>query len=141
MTPPIPEVLLALAERVEKVSGPDQKLDRDIWLAAVADERSRKAYAEGLKVSKKEASFRADYMMDGARYTASLDSALSLVPEASELVTVVLVNSPGALPSAGINGGRHIAHAATPALALAAAALRARAALAEPGLSSSGRRG
>jgi hypothetical protein len=54
-------------------------------------------------------------------------ASMMLIPPGSELVTLVLINRDGYTPSAGIDGGRHIGHAATPALALAAASLKAHA--------------
>jgi hypothetical protein len=75
------ETLLGLAERCEHATGPDQALDDAIWLAVRAGENSRKAYEEGLKISPREAAFRLDYMSDGFNPTASLDSAMTLVPE------------------------------------------------------------
>lgn len=73
--------LLELAERVEKATGPDDALDAAIWLAVKADAASLKAYDEGLKLSRQEAAFRLSYMSDGFRPTASLDAALTLVPD------------------------------------------------------------
>jgi hypothetical protein len=98
--------LLELAERCEKATGPDFDLSFAIWQAAI----------EPIAPSSRQPD-----------YTASLDAAMTLVPEGAELVTLVLINSAGRMPSAGIDGGEHISHAATPALALCAAALRARA--------------
>lgn len=65
-------------------------------------------------------------------WLTSLDAALTLVPDGTELVTICVVNREGYLPSAGVDAGRFISHAATPALALTAAALRARASTKEP---------
>jgi hypothetical protein len=73
--------LLKLAERCERIAKPSRDLDRAIWLAVVAGEADKQAYKWGLAISRDEARFRADYMMDGASYTASLDAAMKLVPE------------------------------------------------------------
>lgn len=117
------EELLALAERVEEAEGPDRELDREIK-AAVGD-----AW---------------DYAADwGPRdnchpvanaYTASLDAVMTLVPEGWRLRQM---NFSG--PCAddrkwhlNLHGGREggdtfVGRGRTPALALCAAALRARA--------------
>jgi hypothetical protein len=73
--------LSELAQRVEMATGHDKALDGAIWLAVRADEPSRRAYADGQKVSKAEAAFRLDYMSEGFRPTISLDAAITLVPE------------------------------------------------------------
>ncbi len=62
--------------------GLDAELDRHIWLAVVATDDQRKAIEEGRQqYGDSEARFRCDRMSDGARYTASLDAAMTLVPE------------------------------------------------------------
>lgn len=128
--------LLELADRCEAAAGPDRELDQAIWLAAVADARSLKAYSEGLKIGKQEAAFRLDYMADGARHTASLDAAMTLVPEgwSFEVMRGWRCDIREGLSSAFVADkqfGPPTVHeysdnAATPALALCAAALRAR---------------
>jgi hypothetical protein len=92
------EGLLELALRCEATTGPDTALDLEIRDAL------------GLP-------WRADHL----RYTASLDGAVTLVPEGAQWTLTV-------------DGPRFLAHvsgftatAATPALALCSAALRARA--------------
>ncbi|NVD45720.1 hypothetical protein [Qipengyuania atrilutea] len=70
-----------LTNKLEQATEGSRELDAEIWLALVADEKALKAYHEGAKISAKEAAFRADYMMDGMRYSSSLDAAMSLVPE------------------------------------------------------------
>ncbi len=125
------ETLLALAERCEQVSGPDRELDRQVALAT------------GWAIMKVQGD---DWLMpptgrpvgDPRRYTASLDAALTLVPEGWGW----LVSQPNAKALASgllkmrtpvmgeVQYGcdqRFAVAAAAPALALCAAALRARA--------------
>ena len=103
-------LLMDLAERCEKAQGPDRELDREI--------------AEATKP---------DFWLVPPRYTASLDAALSLVPEGwawavyggarEEIVaTAYCVPNGGRLPWP--DWVTDIC-AATPALALCAATLRA----------------
>mgnify|MGYP003532425894 FL=1 len=103
------ERLLALALRCEKAEGPDRELDAAImrlfansvesddgdWWYGPHDEMPRKVPA----------------------FTASLDAALTLVPEECGWMVMGCAAKVGRQPSRG----------ATPALALASAALRARA--------------
>jgi hypothetical protein len=142
--------LLALAERCEAAEAPDGELDMLIWAAlngvtnitypSEAQQFSKSGRVEGIDAEGqhqllgwidpgREARNWSPYGGEDAypKVTASLDAALSLVPEGSDLVTLVLINRDGHKPSAGINGGAQIAHATTPALALTAAALRAHA--------------
>ena len=102
-----------LAARVEALSGPCREIDAMIWRATVRD---------------------AIHWGDDAamRFTASLDAAMSLVPD--DAMWRLGHDGEGADPSqflAVIVGmtERWWALAATPALALTAAALRARAAM------------
>jgi hypothetical protein len=104
-----PTALLALADRCEQAAGPDYELDLAIWTSLVI--------LSGFRPSRTD-------------YTASLDAAVTLVPEGHEwlrksgqCMTVYRV------PADPKEWARHIdARGATPALALCAAALRARAA-------------
>lgn len=104
--------LLELAERCEKATGPDRVLDGDI--------------AEALGFRVKNVAHQVIYTHAGLpgstsplRYTASIDAAMTLVPEGAEWsldsagVYAVVNHKPGA--------------AATPAIALCIAALKARA--------------
>jgi hypothetical protein len=126
----VSEQLIELAERCEKATGPDRELDAEIACHAPicqADyvRSASPANRRGMVTRHFNGGGRGTFVCDS--YTASLDAAMTLVPEGAELVTLVLINSAGRMPSAGIDGGEHISHAATPALALCAAALRARA--------------
>lgn len=99
------DALLALAARVEAAAGADQALDRAIAMAAMPPER------RGMYVRR--------------HYTASLDAAASLVPAGWRWV---VGNMGNAHVYQDCTAGKSVtAQAVTPALALTAAALRARA--------------
>jgi hypothetical protein len=106
--------LVELAERCEAATGPDRELDRCLFAVAHGVERER--VTGPLDIS----------------YTASLDAAITLVPEGMGIIELRFNNSSrdglwraylNVSPTADAvaNGG----DAATPALALCAAALRA----------------
>jgi hypothetical protein len=110
----VSERLLELAERCENVSGPEYGLEFDIALALRRDAHPPKPY------------------------TASLDAAMTLVPEglgwvagygrcsADEKLSAAMI-APSALhPFDPVQEPIAVAEAASPALALCAAALRAR---------------
>lgn len=147
--------LLKLAERVEAATGADRELDRECHLAA--DYR--------LELPSQPARYpdvgrwvRPDGIATGwldvpsheypPHYTASLDSAMALVPEGLRLMLSAwddekhlrargpwqaVLSKPGADASFDLMRGYRCEHAATPALALTAAALKARASLQEEG--------
>ncbi|MEH3121150.1 MAG: hypothetical protein PGN16_04085 [Sphingomonas phyllosphaerae] len=100
--------IVRLAKKVEQATGPDRELDQAIWFALFGpDKDMHRIIARG--------SFN---------YTASLDAAMTLVPDG--LWKRINVDPYG---RANIRLGDACAvTAATPALALTAAALRARAA-------------
>lgn len=100
-----PADLRALADRVEKATGPDRGLDVDI------------EHARGWP--------DAQWTSDARRYTASLDAAVTLVPRGWTWRVGNLVSG-GGFAFLGTSLKEHVA--ATPALALTAAALRALAA-------------
>jgi hypothetical protein len=101
--------MLALAERCEKAAGPDRELDEAI-VAAVD--------AGVMDVP------RALGLVEGPpRFTASLDAAMTLVPEGAK-VTMQNFGGPG--PMVLVEPNERFAAGTTPALALCAAALRAR---------------
>jgi hypothetical protein len=152
--------LILLAERVEKASGPDRELDARIW--CIADETGRRVFAahplpekavsfyygcSGFKDGKPVYGFS---QYRGPKYTASLDAAMTLVPdghyftvERSQFGVAACVDSPKPakprrpnpleirLETLTPNVPDGSSQAATPALALIAAALRARASLSE----------
>lgn len=107
--------LIALAERVEKAQGPDRELDAEI------------AAATGTAVKR-------DWDADWApHYCASLDAAAALVPEGRDWWVRIYNGKPRAAVEhhEPWSWADIACRAATPALALTAAALRARAAVME----------
>lgn len=129
-----------LIERIEAAEGPDWKLDEEIWLAAIATGEQREKVEVGRdKFGDREASDRVSMMSDGARYTASIDAAMTLVPEGwgfwdvlsrhasdEERSAYAEVAKDAACASHEIEGHFVSATAKAPALALCAAALKAR---------------
>jgi hypothetical protein len=104
------EDMLALAERVESLTGPDRGVDRAIWYA-LQDQMSGDP-------------------VHGPRFTADLDAAMSLVPEGWTFDLQVRSHfSHAFLEAQEDERGAEVSaqNAATPALALTAAALKARA--------------
>lgn len=99
--------LLALAERVENAAGPDRELDAEIAIK-LAVPIPFSADEDGCMVQK---------MGDVPRYTASIDAAASLVPDGEGFALVYNAAKVGIWTGKG----------KTPALALLAAALFARA--------------
>lgn len=119
--------LLILATRCEAVTGPDRMLDGEIWRATEPDGIWTLDY-HGVWMRQDEADHVA-YDMPPA-YTSSLDAAVSLVSNGYDWH---VQNNPS-VNAAWASVGKPTAHwgdmmrrAATPALALCAAALRARA--------------
>jgi hypothetical protein len=123
--------LLALAARCEQAAGPDRELDQDISRVLLP------AAAEGIARSRYGWSYRVfgpfgwdDEWLETLPFTRSLDAAVTLVPEGHEWLrknpqTMTVYREPDDLKE----WAQHIdARAATSALALCAAALRARAA-------------
>lgn len=123
--------LAKLADRIERAEGPSRELDAEIALAAGWTERvhgnpsfkvrscqdpTGKQYQHGL-------------VAWAPRYTASIDAAMTLVPEPAEWTLSVVNDEPClvTIPAPGTMGDAIHTLAATPALALCAAALRARA--------------
>lgn len=132
--------LLELVERIEKVEGPDRALDVEIavavdwrwpdWEEGESTVRDRVA-AHGLEWLIDRATNGMNSMWRGIpAYTASIDAAMTLVPEGA--VTFLASQERHSLRwkwelRHGF-GVRSSARAATPALALTAAALRSLAA-------------
>ena len=112
--------LLELAERCARATGPDWKLDLAIFEAADP---------EAYRGSVLGAYHRADRVTPPS-YTASLDAAMTLVPLGQQFGCGSKDATDRAWAWAGqFSEGDYIANAATPALALCAAALRARASI------------
>ncbi len=105
--------LLALADRVEALTGPDREMDAAIWAIGTLRE-----WPPRLDILAQA------YRDNAPRYTASIDSAMTLVPEGYGF----MVDGFKDAWFADLDAGQQMsAHATTPALALTAAALRARA--------------
>lgn len=103
-----------LADRVEAATGPDRELDCDI------------ARMLGVTVMRRNHEDTANEEHTYWRYTESLDSALSLVPEGFDWI---IGRTNGGLTihaEVGGRGNEFMRFGDTPALALCAAALRAR---------------
>ena len=123
--------LLALAARVEAAQGADRELD-----ALIYDAVGHFAWWDAIKVVKRSPDRHEALMMNvrasNFAPTASLDAAASLVPEGWRW-SVETLSSAGPLglcehwPQSGQRHPYTRGEAATPALALTAAALRARA--------------
>jgi len=138
-------MLLELAERCEKATGPDRMIDALVTkhfrlyrslTTPIADDRwIELREADGRLLMHVPGDVCAPYGYRGLPFSSSLDAAMSLVPEnafwrlghdgdgadPSEFRAQIIV------PMVGGNDPRGIAIASTPALALTAAALRARA--------------
>jgi len=120
------ETLLALAERCEKAAGPDHRLD--VLIENALGLAKFKRFPDTLIGD-------SDYIRcDIKPLTASLDAAMTLVPDGHEFGFQVKRYHDGAGCEVGVwregDDGRSWsvdAEAATPALALTAACLRARA--------------
>jgi hypothetical protein len=131
-----PTTLLALAERCEQAAGPDRELDVAIALACgIVTSREgdcfygHKYYSVMvLNYDYDDTEYRAPELPS---YSSSLDAALALVPEGHEWLrknpeSMTVYRVPGDLKE----WAQHIyGRGATDALALCAAALRARAAI------------
>jgi hypothetical protein len=119
---------LELAERIEKATGPDRELDETIACALhIAQNRN------GFIYWMNEAGSTDVLWHHAIKFTASLDAAMTLVPEgwlpiidAASEDDAVLVDLWARVTVAPHKPKRRHAKAATPALALCAAALRAR---------------
>ena len=146
-------VLLQLAERCEKATGPDRELDGEIHAALNPDKQTvighepgrfpRKAIFGPISRIMEEIGGKdgADYI-GAPPYTASLDAAMTLMPENYDFGVGRITGDGSFLPcEADVSPSAQpydvsmegMAEAATPALALTAACLRARAALARSG--------
>ena len=129
--------LLALASRVEAATGADRELGARVIAAALAPAN---AFVEQSKINGAWCIYTAD--ADGKNRswqpprgvrgddrcpTASLDAAMSLVPSGYEWSVNWCGNSVANVSEIGVDYPVHCGGAATPALALTAACLRARA--------------
>lgn len=112
-------VLLELAERCEQATGPDRELD------AAAHEAAGLPFVMEYWTESDTTPQR--NLSHVPRYTASLDAVLTLVPEGRDF-TLDRITPCGSLAPCNASIARCSGNAATPALALCAAALRTRAA-------------
>jgi hypothetical protein len=112
---------LALAERCEQAAGPDRELDCHIHALIEGRNIRPERWSETVRLH--------DHAVP--RYTASLDAAVTLVPEGHEwLRKNEICMTVYRAPTDPKEWARHIdARGATPTLALCAAALRARSAM------------
>ena len=124
-----PATLLALADRCEQAAGPDRELDQDITKLLVPNNarhiyRSRRGWSFFVSDSGKGIEW-----LENQPYTASLDAAVTLVPEGCgyDFGKNLLGYAWGGITMPDHNEVE--TSAATLALALCAAALRARAAM------------
>lgn len=126
------QTLAALVERVEQATGLDRELDAEIaWLMHPSDRKRlgspdlrRECFHLGLPEPQwvpweSVSSFH-------PHYTSSLDAALTLVPEGMAWTVLAISGADAATHSPSAVVTRQAGNAATPALALVAAALRAR---------------
>lgn len=120
MTTPKDKLLLELADRCEKAAGPDRELDAVIWLH-LPEQESHAWKHEGDEFSHAYQISGADFI---PKFTASLDAAMTLVPEGQSVRMGTNSGAPWAqcrrhAMSECFNGS-----AATLALCICAAALR-----------------
>lgn len=127
--------LLELADRVETLTGPCRETDAEIWRACEYDTfvwweaAERASFSRNSTEEHRQSVIAARAKAAAPRYTASLDAAMTLVP-ANHWVRQYYDDF-GVQAEAMCGKATHSAvmvRGATPALALTAAALRARAA-------------
>ncbi len=128
-------MLTELANRVERLSEPSREVDAEIALSCgVVSEREGNTFY-GHKDYSCMVLERDYYDIEGSApelpaYTTSLDAAMTLVPEGLRFEVTTTGYKPGATVCGNTLTGVHEgSYAATPALALTAAALRGRASL------------
>jgi hypothetical protein len=137
MTAPEATVLLDLAERCERATGPDWQLSRDIFKAigglpdVWCGNKVISWFGNGPWGCNTEDGLRHLHCTNAPAYTGSLDDALMLVPKGLDWRVDIMTGLPGAIvcqPNACLSTktAPTMRRAATPALALCAAALRAR---------------
>ncbi|MFD1104255.1 hypothetical protein [Sphingobium olei] len=119
--------MLELAERVEALTGPNYAVEVEIF-KALHPEYADYVQGRGGLVHRFDGSDqRVLSDIRPGNYTASLDSAMRLVPDGLKFEVTTTGYKPGATVCGNSLTGVHEgSYAATPALALCAAALRAR---------------
>jgi hypothetical protein len=125
--------LLKLAERCEAATGHDRELDVELAVVAglIRDPEFERGYFYGAGNNCDYVLERGDYdhgnnAPELPYYTASLDAAMTLVPDGAK-VTTQTFGGPG--PMALVEPNERFASGSTLALALCAAALKARASM------------
>jgi hypothetical protein len=134
--------LIELAEHCEKATGTDRSLDRDIAIATFVGHEDGGCLSRARKVILSHGARPENYeivaisgvsLRTPEYFTRSLDAAITLVPEGigGELLSIMLHRSWRGDCSVKLldtlGGQESVGKAATPALALCAASLRARA--------------
>lgn len=120
------EKLEGLAERCEAATGPDRELDAEIGRSVGASPKRKNIHKRGHYIDGQPVLSRIKDVYPP--YTASLDAAMSLVPEGADYrISRVQVREGVRAIVWGERNAGYDADAATPALALTAACLRARA--------------
>lgn len=119
--------LIALAERVEALAGPCRETDAWVFNAICCNGRTGEFPDQTAWVA---AAIKFNW--NTGRFTSSLDAAMTLVPEGEEWSVHRVEYDNKGCPAAIVNMSLPQVLAATPALALTAAALRARAAQVRP---------
>lgn len=126
--------ILELAERCEKATGPDRELDCLIFEAQhLLLMPNHRGMIDGEPTGEYYSPDGNQLPERAPRYTASIDASLTLVPQGFASAVGTMAFEGSASKPWGCywepNGKPHTFEAATPALALCAAALRALAAL------------
>ena len=121
--------LIELAERVEALAGPDREVDFAIARTLGWREVGNPTCAMGLMGRWYHPDGKMTDHLGSPRYTASLDAAMTLVPEGNDALVRLFPNGKGgAHVYPGMRATLPMISAVTPPLALTAAALRALAA-------------
>ncbi len=137
------ERLVALAEQCETTMMPDREIDRMIWIAT--DPQGYSIWESGQRAMlnrdwdepRRQVTLQARAKIAAEAFTGSLDAAMTLVPEGWNWLAQSNRKKFGLKPSAqcwpdGEDRRTKTSEASTPALALCAAALRAKAANHKP---------
>ena len=110
--------LTSLIERIEAATGPDQELDRLVHYHLAVVKSDRFTEQSWIDLAKKQ-------NWNAPHYSTSIDAALTLLPDGYDWIIGNVNGHYGGTPYACV-GSTEQHYAATPALALVAAILRAR---------------